>query len=498
LSGRRVGGVLLHPTSLPGPPGIGDLGPAAFRFVDFLARAGQRRWQILPLGPTGYGDSPYACDSSFAGNPLLISPEALVADGLLDRGALGAPDLPPGRVDYEAVRRNKALLLDRAFDRFERTPPAGARAGFDAFCHDARDWLEDYALFAALKPHFGGAPWRTWEAALRRREERALAQWRGQLAREVERVRFEQFLFHAQWGALRAHAKDRGVRIIGDVPIFVPLDCADVWVRPDLFKLDPDGMPTVVAGVPPDYFSATGQLWGNPIYRWEAHAAEGFAWWTARVAAALERVDLLRIDHFRGFAACWEVPAGAADAIGGSWVPGPGAALFEAVGRALGQPKPLPLIAEDLGVITADVTALRDELELPGMAVLQFAFEGGTDNPHLPANHVPNQVVFTGTHDNDTTVGWFRALPPEQKRAVLAVTGGDGGAIHRDLAALALGSVAETAILPLQDVLGLGSEARMNHPGKAHGNWAWRAVEAHLEGGVADTLGAAAAAHGRA
>jgi 4-alpha-glucanotransferase len=493
VTGARVSGILLHPTSLPGPPGIGDLGPAAHRFVDFLARAGQRRWQVLPLGPTGYGDSPYAAHSSFAGNPLLVSPEFLVADGYLDPDPLGHPDLGAGPVRYDAVRRYKALLLARAFDRFERRPPEGAAESFTAFCRSAA-WLDDYALFEAVKAHHGGAPWRVWEAPVRRRAARALAEWRAKLAREVERVRFEQFLFFSQWGRLKAHAATQGVRIIGDLPIFVPEDCADVWLHPELFKLDPDGLPTVVAGVPPDYFSATGQMWGNPVYRWEAHAKEGFAWWAARVGAALALCDLLRLDHFRGFLAHWEVPVGAPDATHGRWEPGPGAALFDALGAPL-RPR---LIAEDLGLITADVIALRRRLKIPGMAVLQFAFDSGPDNLHLPVNHERNQVVYTGTHDNDTAVGWFHGLDPETRGRVLALTGTDGRAIHRDLMALALASVADTALVPLQDVVGLGPEARMNHPGRPHGNWTWRAREEHLSDAVAAELLKAARRHGRA
>lgn len=498
MSAPRVSGILLHPTSLPGAPGIGDLGPAAFRFVDFLHRAGQRRWQVLPLGPTAFGHSPYSSFSSFAGNPLLISPEVLLRDGYLADPVPPPPDREPERVDYGAVHRHKAAVVDAAFDRFERTPPRGAEAAYVAFCEAAGGWLDDYALFTALKDHHAGAPWTAWEAPARRRDPEALTAWRGRLAREMERTRFEQFLFFSQWDRVRAHANGKGIAVIGDLPIFVPLDSADVWVHPELFKLDGDGMPTVVAGVPPDYFSATGQLWGNPVYRWEAHAATGFAWWVARVRGTLALVDHLRLDHFRGFAAHWEVPAGAPTAMEGGWVEGPGTALFKALQAALGGGGDLPLIAEDLGVITDDVTALRDALGLPGMAVLQFAFDSGPDNPHLPANHVPNQVVFTGTHDNDTTVGWFAHLPEETRRAVLAATGTDGTRIHRDLAELALGSVAGTAILPLQDLLGLGTEARMNHPGKASGNWAWRALPEHLDGAVADALADDCRRHGRA
>jgi len=497
VTGARVSGILLHPTSLPGPPGIGDLGPAAHRFVDFLARAGQRRWQVLPLGPTGYGDSPYAAHSSFAGNPLLVSPELLVADGFLEPDAPGHPDLGAGPVSYAAVRHYKALLFARAFDRFERRPPDGAAEAYVAFRRSA-GWLDDYALFEAVKAHHGGAPWRVWEGPVRRRVPRALVEWRVKLAREVERVRFEQFLFFSQWERLKAHAAARGVRVIGDLPIFVPEDSADVWIHPELFKLDPDGVPTVVAGVPPDYFSATGQLWGNPVYRWEAHAAEGFQWWTARVGAALALCDILRLDHFRGFAAHWEIPVGAPDATHGRWEQGPGAALFGALESGLGRDLCSRLIAEDLGLITADVTALRREFDLPGMAVLQFAFDGGPDNLHLPANHERNQVVYTGTHDNDTVVGWFLGLDAETRARVLALTGTDGRAIHRDLQALALGSVAETALTPLQDVVGLGPEARMNYPGRPHGNWCWRAREEHLSDAVAAGLLKAARRHGRA
>lgn len=492
----RVSGILLHPTSLPGGHGIGDLGAAARRFIEFLAAAGQRRWQVLPLGPTGFGDSPYASFSSFAGNPLLVSPEQLVADGYLapdelPAGPAGAPD----QVDFGAVQAHRRALFGAVCARFRAAPPDGAREAFERFCKDEADWLDDYALFTALKERHGGAPWHAWEAPLRARDHAALANARVELAERVAAVCLEQFLFFGQWTALRRHAEANGVRIIGDLPIYVPHDSADAWTHPELFQLGPDGLPTEVAGVPPDYFSATGQLWGNPVYHWPAHARTGYAWWIARIRAQLRLVDVLRLDHFRGFAAYWEVPAGSATAIHGQWVAGPGAALFEALAEALGGG--LPIIAEDLGIITPDVTALRESLGLPGMAVLQFAFDSDATNLHLPHHHQPNQVVYTGTHDNDTTVGWYTGLDDGRRRFADAyLAGGEG--IHRTLIRAALGSVARTAIVPVQDVLGLDGRARMNHPGHAGGNWAWRLRDGQLETGAADWLLGLCRLYGRA
>ncbi len=470
----RSSGLLLHPTSLPGPYGIGDLGPQARAFAEALARAGCTFWQVLPLGPTGYGDSPYQTFSAFAGNPYLLSPDDLLADGLLLPADLAdAPPFPQGRVDYGAVIPWKRAWLRRAFHRFREGRFPRLEAELAAFQQAQQAWLDDFALFMALKEAHSGAPWTAWPEPLRTREPRALAQSRTRLADAVAQVVFEQFLFFRQWQALRKAAAAHGVRFIGDAPIFVAHDSADVWAHPELFCLDEHGQPTVVAGVPPDYFSATGQRWGNPLYCWEAHRQRGYAWWLARLRTLLGLVDVVRLDHFRGFAAYWEVPAEAPTAETGRWVPGPGAEFFAAVRDTLGDP---PLIAEDLGVITPDVVALREQFGFPGMKVLVFAFDSGPQNPFLPHNYAsPNFVVYTGTHDNDTAVGWWQERASEDERdfarRYLAVDGRD---IAWDLIRAAWRSVAKWAIAPVQDVLGLGNEARMNYPGRMGGNWAWR------------------------
>ncbi len=475
----RGSGVLLHPTSLPGRFGIGDLGPEAHRFVADLVEAGQTWWQMLPLGPTGFGNSPYQSPSSFAGNPLLISPEAMVRDGWLDEADLADyPELPAGHVDFDAVRLAKTALFHKAH---ERAGPDGPPE-FRAFLESAKDWLDDFALFVALKDAHDGKPWNEWEPDIAARKPEAMALWRDRLAKEVHHQKLIQFVFHQQWEELRAACRSKGIKIIGDLPIFVSGDSADVWARPDLFELDDHGRPTAVAGVPPDFFSETGQLWGNPVYRWEAHEADGFAWWIARLRGTTDRVDILRLDHFRGFAAFWAVPGDAPTAASGEWRPSPGHALLEAVRDAFGG---LPLIAEDLGLITPDVVALRDDFHLPGMRVLQFAFG---DDPladiYLPYRHIPHCIVYTGTHDNDTTRGWFTttetnttqsaALIAAERAFVLRFVGTDGSEIHWDLIRVASSSVADTVVFPMQDVLGLGHEARMNLPGRATGNWAWR------------------------
>uniref|UniRef100_A0A832I420 4-alpha-glucanotransferase n=1 Tax=Eiseniibacteriota bacterium TaxID=2212470 RepID=A0A832I420_UNCEI len=477
MSFPRRSGVLLHPTSLPGPYGIGDLGPAARRWLDWLASARQSLWQVLPLGPTGFGDSPYQSFCSFAGNPYLVSPEGLLEEGLLEPADLEAtPRFPAARVDFGPVIAFKLRLLDRAFERF--SGPAGdpLRAAHDDFARAHAHWLDDFALFMALKEAHGGRPWPEWDAALARREPAALAAARARLGREVAVQRFRQFAFFRQWSALRARARERGIDIVGDLPIFVAHDSSDVWAHPQLFHLDGTGRPTVVAGVPPDYFSATGQLWGNPLYRWEAHAAEGFAWWIARVRATLELVDVVRLDHFRGFEAYWEVPGDAPTAEHGRWVEGPGDALFDALREALGG---LPLIAEDLGVVTPAMEALRDRHGLPGMRVIQFAF-GSPQDPFLPHHHVRNAVVYSGTHDNDTARGWYATAPEAERDLYRRYTGRDGSDVAWDLIRLALSSVADTAVVPLQDVLDLGPEARMNLPGRPSGNWGWRFEDAQL------------------
>ncbi len=473
---ERAAGILLHATSLPGPPGIGDLGPAARRFVDWLAAAGQRVWQLLPAGPTGFGNSPYGALSAFAGNPLLIAPEELRRRGWLPAGELAA--LPPaaGRVDYPAVAAAKQRLLRLAWEGFQRRAAAEERRALAAFVDGAgqRFWLEDWALFAALRERHDRTAWGTWPAPLRRREPAALVAARAELAAELDFQRFVQFLFFEQWERLRAYANARGVELLGDLPLYAPADSADVWAHQTLFRVGRRGRPRRQSGVPPDAFSADGQLWGHPLYDWRRMAADGYRWWIERLRAGLRLADRLRLDHFRGFAGYWEVPADAETAAAGRWRRGPGRRLFEAARRELGE---LPLIAEDLGVITPDVVALRRRLELPGMRVLQFAFDApGSD--HLPHAHERDTVVYTGTHDNDTAVGWFGSLAPPARRRVLDYLGGDGTAIHHDLIRAAYTSVAELAIVPLQDVLGLDGAHRLNRPGQVAGCWEWRAESA--------------------
>ena len=492
----RKSGVLLHPTSLPGRWGIGDLGDAAYIFVEFLAAAGQQLWQVMPLGPTGYGDSPYQGFSAFAGNPLLISPERLVSAGLLAAADLAdAPMFPDDHVDFGAVIGWKLQLLRRSFAHFKQTATAEQRAVFADFRTEQRAWLADYALFAALKGAHNGAAWNSWEPALARHEAHAVNEQGSRLSTETEFHAYMQWQFFTQWRALKAHANARGIQIIGDIPIFVAYDSADVWANHAFFELDAQGNPTVVAGVPPDYFSATGQRWGNPLYRWDVLAERGYSWWIERFRTTLTLVDIARIDHFRGFAAYWEVPAAEETAMNGRWVPGPGLALFEAVRAALGG---LPIIAEDLGVITPDVESLRDDLGFPGMKVLQFAFGGDPDDLYLPHNYQARCVVYTGTHDNDTTTGWWQTLGPAERRNVQLYLGRDGSDISWDFIRLALASVGDTVIVPMQDVFGLGSSGRMNTPGRAGGNWGWRYSADMLTVDLAERLGLLAQVYGRA
>jgi len=497
----RGSGILLHVTSLPSRFGIGDLGPHALEFVKFLAETGQRWWQLLPLGPTGYGNSPYQSYSSFAGNPLLISPESLADEGLLSASDLaGTGPFPEDRVDFETVVPAKFRLLRRAFEAFSPAP-----AEFDEMVERNASWLDDYALFTALKEHHGGRPWYEWGPRLVRRDPEALNRAREELKDSVRFVRFQQYVFAKQWEAVRQACRARGVSLFGDVPIFVSKDSADVWSRPDLFWLDGRGRPTVVAGVPPDAFAKTGQLWGNPIYRWEVHAREGYAWWIARLRAQTDRVDLVRLDHFRGFQAYWEVPATARTARKGRYVEGPGAAFLEAIRAALGR---LPIVAEDLGDIDAPVYALRDQFDLPGMRVLQFGLGGEEGSAfHLPFTYGEHCVAYTGTHDNDTTVGWFDELPPADRgeRAYHQAQRAHGrrfldtprGAPHWQAIRAVMASVADTVIVPLQDVLGLGQEGRMNVPGRADGNWTWRFVDRQLGQKVRDRLAESTVVQGR-
>jgi 4-alpha-glucanotransferase len=484
MSFPRASGILLHPTSLPGRFGIGDLGRAAYDFIDFLAASRQSLWQVLPLGPTGYGDSPYQCFSAFAGNPLLVSLEALVDDGLLTSDDLaGAPEFPADRVDYGPVIEFKNRLLRRAYENFVSDQPAAITAEFAAFGQQTEAWLDDYALFRSIKDAHGGVEWTKWDKYLRAREDNAMHFFRENHQREIEAHEFFQYLFFKQWLRLAHYANDHGIKIIGDVPIFVAHDSADVWAHPELFYLDKEGRPTVVAGVPPDYFSETGQLWGNPLYRWDVMKKNGYQWWIERIRATLAQVDIVRLDHFRGFEKFWEVPGSETTAIKGHWKEGPGAKLFEAIRKALGR---LPIIAEDLGFITPEVRQLREKFDFPGMQILQFAF--GTDSQaddFKPYNYARNSVVYTGTHDNETIVGWFTTAgvgdstrKPEEVRAerefVLKYLGSDGREINWDFIRLAFSSVANTAMVPLQDLLGLGNEARMNIPARESGNWTWR------------------------
>jgi 4-alpha-glucanotransferase len=493
---ERSCGVLLHPTSLPGAFGIGGLGAEARAFVEFLAAGRQSFWQVLPLGPTGYADSPYQSFSAFAGNPLLIDPSTLAEEGLLAASELADPlAFPADRVDYGAVIPYRMQLLAAAWRRWN----AGARdrEGLEAFRRDSAAWLPDYALFMALKRHFtprGLSVWNRWPGELARREPDALRRARAELAEEIGFEEFQQYQFFRQWGALKRLAAEKGLRLIGDIPIFVAFDSADVWSRQELFRLTPAGEPEVVAGVPPDYFSPTGQLWGNPIYDWKRLAADGYRWWVQRVRSTLAMVDLVRLDHFRGFQACWEVKAGRPTAERGRWVRGPGAELLAALKAGLGG---LPLIAEDLGVITPAVVKLRERFGLPGMKVLQFAFDGDAENPFLPHHFQRACVVYTGTHDNDTTLGWYRAQSEKARDQVRRYLARDGLDISWDLVRLAYASVADMAVAPLQDLMKLGSEARMNYPSRAQGNWQWRFTPTQLTGEISGRLRELALLYGR-
>ncbi|MGQ9700024.1 MAG: 4-alpha-glucanotransferase [Candidatus Bipolaricaulaceae bacterium] len=491
----RSFGLLLHPLSLPGPWGCGVLGTEARKFLDWLAESGAQFWQLLPLGPTGFGDSPYQSFSAFAGNPYLLDPEDLFRRGWLPKEP--PPAMPQDRVDYGFLYRWKWDFLRRGFRGFLRSADPEERREFHRFVEEEKEWLWDYAWFMALKDRFAGRPWNEWPQEFRRPPPAPPLEDEGVLFHA-----WTQWVFFSEWRAVRSHAHRLGVRIIGDIPIFVAYDSADVWAYPELFELDAEGRPTVVAGVPPDYFSPTGQRWGNPLYRWPAHEAEGFRWWIARVRQSLRLCDVLRIDHFRGFAAYWEIPAEEPTAGVGRWVPAPGEKLFQKMLAELGG---LPILAEDLGVITPDVGELRDKFGFPGMRVLQFAFDGKPDNPHLPENFPAHGrvVVYTGTHDNDTALGWYRTAPEEVRTRVQRYLARHGIAAHREedipwaLLALAFGSRAKLAVAPIPDVLGLGSEARMNFPSRAEGNWAWRWSQRVYPGELAQKLRALAERTGR-
>ncbi len=477
---QRLSGIILHPTSLPSPYGIGDLGDGAYRFIDFLHESGQHLWQLLPLTPTGYGDSPYQGPSAFAGQPLLISPEKLLSLNLLSSEDLSdAPDCDPRRVDYGRVIPWKTAVLEKAFEAFKHTPDKTLLEEYEAFCEREADWLDDYALFMALKDAHGGISLLDWEPELKNPSRAALIKLREQYAEPASYYCFLQFIFEKQWQELLGYAHENEVQIIGDIPIFVSADSADVWSHKELFQLDEEGRPKAVAGVPPDYFSETGQLWGNPLYDWERHEKSGYAWWIRRVKRQLTLTDYLRIDHFRGFEAYWSVPAGEKTAINGQWIKGPCEKLFLAISKALGED--LPILAEDLGVITPEVEHLRDSMGFPGMKVLQFGFENPEDRSYIPFYYTgTNCVCYTGTHDNDTTVGWYAAQSDEVKERICEMTHTDGSDIGHEFIRIAMGSIAKFSIFPLQDLLELGSEARMNTPGVAAGNWAFRFCEEDL------------------
>ena len=496
----RRSGILLHPTSLPGRFGIGDLGDDTYRFVDFLAAAGQSYWQVLPLAPAGYGDSPYQTPSAFAGSPMLISLERLVAAGHLSEADLAdVPPFPTDRVAFPAVTRYKMDLLDRAFAHFRAQASAGQRAAFARFCDAQAHWLDEFALFMALRAAHGLHPWHEWEPEVATRQPEAVARWREALANEIESEKYRQWQFFEQWLAVKRYANAQGVRIIGDIPIFVALESADVWANPHLFHFDEHLRPAVVSGVPPDYFSETGQLWGHPLYRWDVMAQAGHAWWIARFRMAFTQADLLRVDHFRGFYNYWEVRAGEKTAINGRWMPGPGADLFHAVTAALGE---VAIIAEDLGDFDAEsrggVDGLQAEFGYPGMKVLQFAFSAGPADLFLPHNFTPDCVVYTGTHDNDTIVGWYQAAPEAEREFVRRYLGSDGSNIAWDLIRLSWASVAHTAMTTAQDLLSLGHASRMNTPGTAGPpNWCWRLPPGALTDGVAGRLRELSATYGR-
>ncbi len=493
----RRAGILLHPTSFPGPGGMGRLGDEAKATIDWLASAGMRAWQILPLGPTGYGDSPYQAFSAFAGNPYLLSLERLAQRGYLtpeDLAHANAHDGTPDRIDYGSVIPHQLQALTVAEARFWRDGHPDDHEAVRAFQTREAHWLDGYATFMALKEAHGGAPWSAWPADLRDRNPSALHDAGARHADAIRRHVTWQAWFDEQWSDVRDHAHARGIGIIGDLPIFVAYDSADVWLHRELFDLDERGHPNHVAGVPPDYFSATGQRWGNPLYRWDVMEQEGFAWWRDRLAATLRQVDLVRIDHFRGFESYWEIPAEEPTAVKGAWKPGPGQAFFDALRASFPD---LPIIAEDLGVITPDVEALRDANHLPGMKVLQFAFAGDASDPYLPHNYGRNAVVYTGTHDNDTTVGWYANAPERERDHVRRYLASDGTHIALDLLRAAYASVADLVIAPLQDVLERPSEARMNLPGSQTGNWGWRATFEDLDVGRAAWLHELAELYGR-
>jgi 4-alpha-glucanotransferase len=488
---ERSSGILLHPTSLPGPYGIGDLGPQAYQFIDWLASTGCKLWQVLPLGPTGYGDSPYQCFSAFAGNPYLISPEFLLQDGLLTQVDLSnLPDFNASLVDFGTLIPWKLDLLLKAFSRFASASD-DLHKEFDYFCAENAAWLDDYALFMAIKEANGGGAWNGWDKSIRTRKKSAMDKARKEHQESVQRYSFYQFLFFRQWNNIRKYANEKNIKIVGDIPIFIAYDSADAWANPELFFLDEESLPTVVAGVPPDYFSPTGQLWGNPLYRWDVHKETGYAWWLDRFRAVLKLVDIVRLDHFRGFAGYYEIPFGAKTAETGSWVPGPGKDFFKVLDEKLSDPRTadieLPIIAEDLGVITPDVVELRDGFHLPGMKILQFGFDE-PKNPFLPHNYPAHCVAYTGTHDNDTARGWYDSAPEHERKFALRYLNTDADHFVWELVRAVWSSVAVCALAPMQDLLNLGGHARMNFPSRLGGNWEWRMKPEDMNDRLAGSL----------
>ncbi|ERL05722.1 4-alpha-glucanotransferase [Leptotrichia sp. HMT-225] len=485
---KRSSGILLHPTSLPGKYGIGSLGKEAYKFVDFLKKANQKLWQIFPLGPTGYGDSPYQCFSTFAGNPYLIDFDLLIEQNLLNEEDLRDVDFGGNEeyIDYGAIYNQKYPLLRKAYDNFKANGNDYLRGKLDAFKAENNAWLNDYSLFISLKNHFNGLPWTEWPHDIKVREEAAVSKYREELADDIEYNNFIQCLFFTQWDNLKKYANDNGIKIIGDIPIFVAVDSSDAWANPEIFLFDPELKPVKVAGVPPDYFSATGQLWGNPLYDWDKLKELNYKWWVDRVRANLSTCDIIRIDHFRGFEAYWAVPYGDDTAINGQWVKGPGIDLFNKIKEELGD---LPIIAEDLGLMTQGVIDLRDATGFPGMKILGFAFDSNEENEYLPHTYTKNCVVYTGTHDNDTLIGWFTKAKEEDKQVARNyLNSHSDDEIHWDALRGAWSSVANMAIAPIQDFLGLGSEARINTPGVASGNWQWRLKDGVLTDELAERI----------
>lgn len=477
---ERCSGILLHPTSLPSKYGIGELGDEAFKFVDFLINSGQKLWQIFPLGPTGYGDSPYQCFSAFAGNPLLISLSELKKIGLLSSEDLNhGEDFDSAKIDYGRVLNFKMELLKKAYENFKAKDDFLLNNKFKRFCNENTEWLDDYSLFRAVKTHFGDKCWCDWDdKEIILREEEAIERYSEMLADSVKFRKFIQFTFFQQWSAIKSYANGNGIKIVGDIPIFISYDSSDAWANPELFLFDEDRKPVKVAGVPPDYFSETGQLWGNPIYNWDAMKKTKFSWWIERIKANLVTADIIRVDHFRGFAQYWGVDAHEETAINGKWYDSPGQELFDAIREELGR---LPIIAEDLGLITQDVIELRDHFELPGMKILQFGFDESLDSEHIPHKTIKNSVIYTGTHDNDTIKGWYDTINDKEKEIVndyLRIRNAKN--ISWEFIQAAFSSVADIAIVPLQDVLSVGSEGRMNTPGLASGNWQWRYESEYL------------------